>query len=251
MSPAGTSGVVFACTFGGALAGMALNRMLPQHHLSSESKDVVKLGMGLVATMTALVLGLLVSSAKSSYDTQSNEVTDMAAKILVLDRALARYGPETQQIRARLREVVSEAAYRIFPEDETKEADLRPDPQHGGGLLDAIHALEPKTDTQKEMKAFAASTSMNVTQERWLMYEQQAVQVSRPMLVVVVFWLTILFMSFGVYAPWNGTVVTALFAAALAVSGAIFLILEMYVPFGGLIHISSAPLKAALQYLGK
>jgi hypothetical protein len=250
MSPVGTSGAVFVFTFGGALTGMLLNRVLPRHHLSTESKDVVKAGMGLVATMTALVLGLLVSSAKSSYDTQSNEVTDMAAKVLVLDRTLARYGPETQELRGQLRGLVAEAVNRIFPEDGTA-ADLEPDPARGSVLLEELTRLEPKSDEQKEMKGYAMTTAMTVMQERWLMYEQHVVQVSQPMLVIVVFWLTILFMSFGVYAPWNGTVVTALLAGALAVSGAVFLILEMYVPFGGMIHISSAPLKAALQHMGK
>ena len=250
MNPLETSAVVFACTFGGAMVGVALHNVLPENHLSSESKDVVKMGMGLVATMTALVLGLLVSSAKTSYDAQSNEVTDMAAKIVVLDRALAHYGPETKELRGRVRQVVADAAYRIFPEGGGA-ADLKPDASRGGALLDAIQQLEPKDEQQKSMKAFAVSMALSVTQERWLMYEQQVVQVSLPMLVIVVFWLSMLFLSFGIYAPWNGTVTTALLAAALAVSGAIFLILEMYVPFGGLIHISNAPLKAALEFLGK
>jgi len=89
MSPAIISLIVFACTFGGALLGMSLRTVLPQQHLSTESKDVVKLGMGVIGTMTALVLSLLIASAKSSYETQRSELTAMSAKIAFLDRILA------------------------------------------------------------------------------------------------------------------------------------------------------------------
>ena len=95
MSSIGISAIVFACVFGGAMFGVFLRAVLPEHHWNPESKDVVKLGMGLVATMCALILGLLVSSAKSYFDTQSSELTEMSSKIVMLDRLLAHYGPET------------------------------------------------------------------------------------------------------------------------------------------------------------
>lgn len=87
--------IVFFCVFGGALVGLFLHSALPEHHLGGESKDAVKVGIGLIATMTALVLGLLVSTAKASYDAKHNELTQMAADTLLLDRVLASYGPET------------------------------------------------------------------------------------------------------------------------------------------------------------
>lgn len=98
--------IVFACVFGGAMLGMLLHSVLPNHHLSSESKDIVKLGMGMVATMSALVLGLLVASAKGAYEAQRAELTQMAANLAMLDRVLANYGPETKEARAMLRETV-------------------------------------------------------------------------------------------------------------------------------------------------
>src|SRR5271163_2511215 len=95
--------IIMACVFGGALTGMVLRLILPEHHLSTDSKDVVRLGIGLIATMSALVLALLVASAKSSYDAQKTEVTQISANIVLLDLALAHYGPETKDIRAQLR----------------------------------------------------------------------------------------------------------------------------------------------------
>jgi hypothetical protein len=97
MSSMAISSIVFACVFGGAMLGMFIRAILPQHHLRSDSKDVVKLGMGIVATLSALVLGLLIASAKGSYDAQSAELTQMSAKIILLDRLLAHYGPETKK----------------------------------------------------------------------------------------------------------------------------------------------------------
>src|SRR5258706_2839022 len=103
MSSITASLIVFACVFGGALVGVFLRSALPQQHLSAESKDIVRLGMGLVGTMAALVLGLLVASAKGSYDAQSSELTQMSANIVLLDRILAHYGPEAKQTRDMLR----------------------------------------------------------------------------------------------------------------------------------------------------
>src|SRR5258707_15332996 len=102
MNPIGVGAIVLVCVFGGAMLGMVIHTLLPEHHLNSESKDVIKLGMGLIATMSALVLALLTNSAKGSYDTQRNEITQLSANILLLDRVLAHYGPETKEARALL-----------------------------------------------------------------------------------------------------------------------------------------------------
>jgi len=243
--------VVFACTFGGAMTGMLLSRRLPPHHLSPESKDVVKLGMGLVATMTALVLGLLVSAAKSSYDSQNNEMTELAAKVVILDRTLKHYGPDAEPIRKTLRGVVEVAIERIFPKDGSHEDQISAPQAGADAVLEQIQALQPEDDAQHTYKSLAVNMTVGLGQERWLMYTQGTTAVSKPMLYIVVFWLTMSFISFGVYAPPNGTVTAALFMSAFAVSSAIFLILEMYAPYGGLIHISSAPVRAALAHMGQ
>jgi hypothetical protein len=222
---------------------------LPQHHLGAESKDIVKLGMGLVGTMAALVLGLLVASAKGSYDAQSAELTQMSANIAVLDRALAVYGPETKEARGLLRGAV----VRILDQMWSKDGASPAAPSAAGGeiLYDKISGLLPKNDIQRSLQSQALSIAVDIGKTRYLMYAQQATSVSMPLLVVLVLWLTVIFISFGLFAPFNATVVSSLFVSALSVSGAIFLILEMYTPYSGVIAVSSAPLRAALAYLGQ
>ena len=243
--------IVFACVFGGAVMGVLFRGSLPESHLSADSQAVVRLGMGFVATMAALVLGLLVSSAKSSYDTQSAEVMDMSSKVIFLDRVLAHYGPETKEARDLLRGAVVANLDRIWPQERMRASEAVPPSTGADVLLDKIQALSPKDDTQRSLKAQALSMVLGLGQTRWLMYEQGAGSVSTPMLVILVFWLAAIFFSFGLSAPRNATVTAALFVSALSVSGGIFLILEMYTPFGGLIEISSAPVRFALAHLGQ
>ena len=206
--------------------------------------------MGLVSTMAALVLGLLVSSAKSYYDAQSTELTQMSAKVILLDRLLAHYGPETKEVRDRLRNALAESIDTIWPQ-ERKASRLGSPSSNSEALMAKIQALSPQDDRQRSIQAQALNAAIGLTQTRWLMYEQEANSVSEPMLVILVFWLSAIFMSFGLFAPRNATVITALLVAGLSVSGAIFLILEMYSPFGGLIEISSAPLRVTLTQLGQ
>jgi hypothetical protein len=243
--------IVFACVFGGAVCGMLLRRALPQDHLSADSKQVVTMSMGLVATMAALVLGLLVSSAKGFYDAQNSELTQMSAKVILLDRLLAHYGPETKEVRDLLRSSVAESIDRVWPQERTQSSALIAPTTGPEVLVGKIQALSPNDDRQRTLQAQAFSTVMGLIQTRWLMYEQGGDSVSGPMLAILVFWLVAIFISFGLFAPRNATVITALFVAGMSVSGAIFLILEMYTPFGGLIQISSAPLRAALTHLGQ
>jgi hypothetical protein len=245
------STIVFACVFGGALFGILLNRALPPTHLGADSKDVVRMGMGLVATMAALVLGLLVSSAKSFYDAQSTELTQMSASVILLDRLLAHYGPETKEARDLLIGTVADSINKIWPQERTQPSKLgAPSTTSPEALISKIQALSPKDDRQRSIQAQAVTMVMGLAHTRWLMYEQGANSVSKPMLVILVFWLSAIFVSFGLFAPRNATVVIALFVAGLSVSGAILLILEMYAPFGGLIEISSGPLRATLSQLG-
>jgi hypothetical protein len=250
MSSVTISLIVFACVFGGALLGILLHAVLPQHHLSNESKDIVKLGMGLVGTMAALVLGLLVASAKGSYDAQSAELTQMSANIALLDRGLALYGPETKETRALLRGAVVRILDQTWSKDGASSSPMAA-PSGGEILYEKIQGLSPKNDAQRSLQGRALSIVVDIGKTRWLMYAQQATSVSMPLLVVLVLWLTVIFISFGLFAPFNATVVSSLLVSALSVSGAILLILEMYEPYSGLIQISSAPLRAALAHLGQ
>ncbi len=250
MSPLAVSGIVFACVFGGALLGAFLRTVLPEHHLSSESRDTVKLGMGLIATMAALVLGLLIASAQSSFDTERSEFTQISANVILLDRVLAHYGPETKEARELLRRAVTRTLNQIWPEDSSHPRQLEP-AAGTEGLYDKIQELSPQTEAQRSLQSQALSLAMNLGQTRWLMFEQESRSIPMPFLVMLVFWITIIFVSFGLFAPTNATVIVTLFVCALSVSGAIFLILELQQPFGGVIQISSVPLRNALAHLGQ
>lgn len=250
MSTTSIALVVLACVFGGAALGLLLRAVLPEHHLSTETKDVVKLAMGLVATTTALVLGLLVASAKGAYDMQKSQVTQMAAKFAFLDRVLANCGPETTEPRARLREGLERIIERIWPEEKSRRAQLEPFAPAGQALYDAIQKLAPQTDAQRSAKSLAMQLGIEIGQSYWLLFAQAGTAICKPLLVVVVLWLTLLFLSFGMFAPPNMTAITALLAAAVSVSAAIFLVLELDRPFGGLVSISSEPMRSALNHLG-
>jgi Na+/H+ antiporter NhaC len=243
--------VVFGCVFGGALLGVFLRTILPHHHLSSDSKDTVKVGMGLVGTMAALVLGLLVASAKGSYDAQSAELTQMSANVAILDRMLALYGPEAKEARAQLPGVVTRVLHQLWPQGGPGAVQSGPTAAAGESIYTAIQGLSPTSDRQRSLQSQALSVVADIGKTRWLMYEQATTSISLPLLVILVLWLTAIFISFGLFAPSNATVIISLFVSALSVSGAILLILEMYTPFAGFIRISDAPLRAALAHLGQ
>ncbi|MCX6916572.1 MAG: DUF4239 domain-containing protein [Verrucomicrobia bacterium] len=241
---------VFACVFGAAASAMVVRNALPKHHLNEETKDLVKLAMGLVATMAALVLGLLVASAKGSYDTQRGEVIQMAGKVAFLDRMLAHYGPESAEARAVLRRAVEVAIIRIWPEHQRPNAPVAAPTASGDAFFDVLQNLAPQNDAQRTLKAQALAMAADLGQMRWLLFEQAGSSISTPLLVIVIFWLAILFFSFGLFGPSNSTAVAALLVAALSVAASIFLILELDQPFSGFIQISKQPMLSALSQLG-
>jgi hypothetical protein len=245
--------IVFACVFGGSLLGMLLRRGLPEHHLSSDSKDVVKLGMGLLATMSALVLSLLIASAKNSYDTERRGFEQMSANLVLLDGALANYGPEAQEARALLRRIVVVMLERFGSQNPSPSSTLDDSRTTAGGkaLYSKIQELSPRDDAQRWLKSQILQIAADLGRTRSLLVEEQEdSSIPMPFLVVLVFWLAVLFASFGLFGPPNATVIGTLFVCALSVSGAIFLILELDQPAAGLIQISSAPLRNALAHLG-
>jgi len=243
--------VLFACLVGAALLGRRVHRYLPEDHLSADSRDSVKLAMGLVATMTALVLGLLVSSAKDGYDTKRSEVIQMAAKVTFLDRVLALYGPEAAEARADLRAAVADAVQRIWPTDQSEPAQLGANQQAGDAVYVTIQRLSPHDDTQRALKAQVGTLLVDLGQLRTLLVAQSISSISKPMLIILVSWLVAIFFGFSLVAPPNATTTLALVTSAFSVACAVFLILELDQPFGGLIHIPSEPMINVLNHLAK
>jgi hypothetical protein len=251
VNPINIGWIVLVCIFGGALLGMALRLILPKHHLSNDSKDVIKLGMGLTATMSALVLALLIASAKSSYDAQKNELTQLSANVILLDRMLAHYGPETRTARDLLHGYAALMVDQLWPTNSSNYAQSEPTSALGQSFYDSVEELSPQNEPQRSLKGQLEKMSIDLAQTRWLLFEQGGSSIPMPFLVLLVFWVTIIFLSFGLFAPPNATVIATLFLCALSVSGAIFLILELDRPFGGVIQIPSAPLRNAVAHLGQ
>ncbi len=237
----------------GALFGTVLHSSLPAHHLSGESKDLIKLGTGLIATLVALVLGLLVASAKSSYDTKSEELKQGAAKVILLDRDLKRLGPAADHARLVLRRLIALRVQLPWGEEALRTLGEKPAPGAASldELEDEIRGLPFTSERDRSLQATALQLSSDLSQTRWLIAAQSGATISTPFIVVVVSWLAVIFASFGLLAPRNITVWVVIALCALSVSASVFLILELDRPFGGVITLSKEPLQIALQRLSR
>ena len=251
MRPLLVSLIVFACVLGGAFLGIFLRNTLPKRHLSEATKDVVKLGTGLIGTITGLVLGLLIASANNTYETEGSQVQQMTANIVVLDQTLAQYGPEAVSIRNLMRRAVASMADRIWRENSSPSGELAPFEASAAALslFDEILKLSPQNDRQRSLQARAIGTLQEIGKTRLLLFSEAGAAIPVPFLVVLIFWLAIIFASFSLFADNNATIVVALSIFALSASAAIFLILELGQPFTGLMRISSEPLRNALAPL--
>lgn len=239
------SSAVFVVVFGGALIGMKLRLVVPQTQLGPEVKDVIRLAVGLLVTMTALVLGMLVSTANSSYQQRQDQLTQMASDFVGVDRLLGSYGPETKAARLELHSLAEASLQRIWP-DQGFQAAIGPT-DTGQIFYNQLQLLVPANDAQVAVKAAAISAAIGLRRTYWLMFlGSEGSTLSRPLLVVVVSWLTAIFISFGLFAPRNNTVLVTLLICAIAVSAAVFIIMAMYTPFSGVMKISSLPLRDAL-----
>ncbi|MFI5331834.1 MAG: hypothetical protein ACHQ2F_12505 [Desulfobaccales bacterium] len=254
MSALAISLVAFACIFGGTLLGMFLRTILPEHHVSEDSQDAVKLGIGMIATLAALVLGLLIASAKGNLDTMSSGLRQTGSRIILLDRVMAQYGPETKEARDLLRRSIASAIKRIWPEDKVEQTVVEAPEGRADieTIQDQLRQLAPRNDAQRWLQSRALQISADIAEGRWLLVEQLGQRsLPMPFFVMLIFWLTFIFASFGLFSPRNATVITVLLICALSAAGSLFLILELDTPYEGLIKVSSAPLFNALAHLGQ
>src|SRR5919197_1873546 len=234
--------ILFAGLVGVILVGARLRRLVPAEHLSSDSKEAVKLALGLVATMTAILLGLLVSSAKNSFYTARSEVIQMSAKIALLERVLVLYGPQTGDARRALRDSVAEGVHRTWPADGRQPVSLDPNEQMGDAVYVAISRLAPENETQRALKAEAVTLMVQLAELRALVQAQAVSSLSKPLLIALVIWLVVIFLGFTVLAPANATSTLALLAGAFSVACAVFIVLELDYPFAGVVRIPSEPM---------
>jgi hypothetical protein len=253
VSPLSIGSIVFAFVFGGVLFGMYLGKVLPREHLSPEAKNVIVVSMTVVATLAAVVLGLLIASAQSSLDEKDGELRKVAGQLVFLDQTLGDYGPETADARDHLKQILLARINLVWPEENA--ATLAPEaivPVVGAeGVQKKVLALSPKNDAQRWLQSTALQLTRDIQATRWLFIEQIDSTIQWPFLVVLVSWLVIIFWGVGLVAPPNASVTLVLFVAALAVAGSIYVKLEMEQPYSGLIKLSSAPLRTALSELGR
>lgn len=240
--------LVFALIFGGALAGMIVRPLLSDHHLHANSRDVVRLTAGLIGTLTALVLGLLIASAKTTFDQKTNQVKQMTAKVVLLDTLLAQYGPEAESLRKLLRQSIPPLADRIWHEQEIAAGKLaRFEPSAAAWTFDSeLERMSASNDTQRSLQARAIQAFTEAAQIRLQLFTQAGSSIPTPFLVIMIFWLNAIFVSATLFARANLVVTVSLFVCALSFAGAIFLVLELDDPFSGLMGISSSTLRSAL-----
>jgi hypothetical protein len=253
MSSLEISLITLLCLTAGFLLGMWLQFRLPDHHLSKESQETIKLGTGMVATMSALVLGLLVSSAKSSFDAMNLAIAQNGARIIQLDQCLADYGPETRTCRDHLKKSVADQMGKVWGKSALGESGMHA-VEKSTAMLDmqaSLRALTPQSNLQKSVLSQVQQICNDILQNRLLTLEQQQQPVPPVFIILLVFWLTMLFLSFGLFSPRNATVLGVMLVCALSVSSAVFLILEMNHPLDGLINASNAPLLKALEMIGQ
>ena len=246
MTPVVLSSGIFLLTLGGIFLGGLLRDALPKHHLNKDAQDVVRLGVGLIATMAALVVGLLIAAAKNSFDTQSGQVRQIMADVVLLDNLLAQYGPEAAPLRAEIRSAIPLFADRLWSE-KASDAMAPYEPSVAvEKVYVQIQSLVPQNNLQRSLQARSIETSTDIARARLLLFTETGNSIPLPFLGVLALWLIIIFASFSLFSGLNATVFISLALFALSSSCAIYLILELGRPFTGLMMISSAPLRDAL-----
>ena len=244
-----SAGIIFILTLGGIWLGTLLRRTLPKHHLNEHAKDVVRLGVGLIATIAALVLGLLIGAAKGSFDTQTTQLKQITADLILVDNILAQYGPEALPIRQHMRSAVGPFADRLWREKKAATSGpFETDVAEEQVYLE-IQKLSPHNDVQRSLQSRAVQVSNDLAQLRFMLFVESDNLIPTPFLAILAFWLVIVFASYSLFSPLNPTLFTCLSLFAFSAASAIFLILELGRPFTGLMMLSSASLRNALGTL--
>ncbi|MBV8914118.1 MAG: hypothetical protein JOZ05_13895 [Acetobacteraceae bacterium] len=256
--------VVLGLLCGSAALGFYVRPRLPEAHTTPEATDVIRLISGMLVTFAVIVLGLLTTSVKSAFDAADHDRGQYAARLTELDQCLRNYGPEADPARAELRNYTAAVIVSTWPSAKLPAGVVRPDttglPRMGESdalwrilnrvNLEILH-LQPRDGLQQKLQADCAELFKEVTRQRWTIIEEARGSVSRPFYVVLMFWLMIVFASFGLYAPRNGMVLVAVAIAAICLTSSIFVILDMDVPYGGLFGISSHAMGDALVHMAR
>jgi hypothetical protein len=238
-----------ALMLGGAVVGVQLRRALPQRHLDVNTKDIVRLGGGLVATITAVVLGLLINSSNSTFEGQRNEVRRLAADLILLDHLLEGYGPEARPIRVLMRRGVDQLVDHVWQQGAPESApDLAPG-SISAQIYTDIQALPARDAGHRAVQAHASQVALDVVRARLMLMQLAQAPLPLAIVAVLVFWLTALFASFSLFTPINSASMIVLAVIAVSASAALLLFLEMSHAFTGLMHIPRHMVSAILPPL--
>ena len=241
--------VSFASILIGAAIGMGLKRLLPAGVLDGGSKEAVRLGAGFLSTLSALVIGLMIASAKNSYDTQNTNIRQLGANVVLVDQMLLKYGPETKTARTLLRELISTAASRIWQENAERNRHESTFVVSGTAdrFYNLVEGLTPTNDEQASLKSRIVQATTEIGRTRVLVFTQSDNAIPVPFFIVLTFWLVVIFASFSVFAEPSPIVIASILVFALSVSSALFLIVDLSQPFDGLMQISNHHLRMVLQ----
>jgi hypothetical protein len=244
--------IVFMVILAGAFVGWAIRGRLPAHHLNDETKSLVSVSTAVVATVSALVLGLLISNANTSFTSLGGQVTALSAQIIRFDQILRRFGPEADPARETLRQYAQRKLSDLFPDNR---ADFRLGDPSTYELLQSVEesllAIKPANPRDQWWLGQAMTLAAKIGDARWLLAQQVGQGTPKAFLALLVFWLALLFASFGLFAPRNFISAVTLTLCAFAVAGAVGMIVELEQGFGGLIHVSSRPMRQAVIVLSQ
>jgi hypothetical protein len=237
--------------FASGVAGLYVQKLLPEPHTSDRSRDMIGAIVGLISLLLALVLGTLVGSAYSFYSTQKSEMETFAARAIQLNLALTEFGPETAPARARMKETLQGVHLMVWggAAPTLRALSVGEPLPHLRELDEYVASLDPKTTAQRQFAAAAVGDAAAIEQTRLLVSLQLASSVSWPLVVIVVSWALILFCGYGLLSRLNATTLTALGFGGFAVGSAIFLILELNQPFSGVFRIPSGAYDQMLESL--
>lgn len=249
-----TSGWTFLLSFtsivAGIVLGMKLRARIPAPSLGRDTKEVIRLGTGLLATLAAVVISLLIASAKSSYDAQDAHFRLLAAHLVETDQLLAQYGPEAIPVRKLMRQNVPAAMDRIWNERATaSQGNAFTANSLAEQLHTAIEALSTANDAQRSLKLRIVQASNEIARTRLLIFADGDRPILTPFLLILIVWLTVIFASFGMFVEPGAVAWTALLVFALLISSALFLVADLSQPFAGLMQISKEQLRHTLAPL--
>jgi ABC-type multidrug transport system fused ATPase/permease subunit len=239
----------FLCLVGASLGSLVISQRLPARYRKDDTGNIVRIAANIFVVATSLVLGLLLNSAKNTFEAVDRNVHVLATDIILLDRTLRHYGPEAAAARERLAAYVRRAVDDAWVAGSSPVLDDREAERLLDAVGDALLRIRPSDPARAELWRDAHASYQNVVKQRWVLIEESDGTIPTPFLVLLVMWLMLIFGSYGYLAPGNAVVVITLVLAALLLSGAVYLILDMDRPFSGTLQISSAPLERAIEQL--